>query len=152
MFTNVTLPTTTLTGTNLTLQTTAQTQWVAQDARGTGNGWSITIAVEGALTSGAGTFDTTPRTIAASNLTFAPGTVTALSGSDPTTNITTSNLTLSTSAQTFLSCSSMCKGRYGFHPTVTLAVPANAYRSNFTGAVNASALNPYTATLVFTIS
>lgn len=149
---NVSLPSVTLSGTTQSVSGTAGSEWVAQDARGTGNGWSVTVAASGNLTSAAGVVETTARTLPIGNLAMTPGSATAKPGSDPATNISTTAVTLSTSAQTFVTCSSLCKGRYGFTPSFTLVVPANAFRSNYAGAVDASALNPYTATLTFTIA
>lgn len=151
MINDLSLPSSTLTGSTQTISGSGS-EWVAQDARGKGSGWSVTIAAGGPLTSAGGQVETTARTIAIGNLAFAPGTVTARPGSDPTTNLTATAITMSTSAQTFLACSSVCKGRYAFTPALTLTVPANAYRSNYSNAVNSSPLNPYTATLVVTIS
>jgi hypothetical protein len=61
-------------------------------------------------------------------------------------------VTLTGSNQTFLASSGTNKGTYSFSPTLTLAIPANAYRSNYSGAVGGSSLNPYTATLTLTVS
>ena len=151
MLSDLSLPSSTLTGSTQTVSETGS-EWVAQDARGNGSGWSVTMAADGPFTSAAGVVETTSRTMAIGNLVLAPGSVTAHPGSDSTANLAATTITLSTSAQTFLACSSVCKGRYGFMPTLTLTVPANAYRSNYSNAVNSSPLNPYTATLVVTIS
>ncbi|MHB8512315.1 MAG: WxL domain-containing protein [Actinomycetota bacterium] len=149
---SISLPDTTLTGAIQTVTASAGSQWVATDARGTGAGWSVTIAGSSDLTSPAGSIETTARTIALANLVFTPGSLTSLPGSDDTGNLSSNAVTLSTSSQTFLTCNSNCKGRYGFTPSVSLTVPANAFRSNYSGAVNASSLNPYGVTLTLTIA
>jgi hypothetical protein len=80
-------------------------------------------------------------------------TVTAGVGSDPTTNITgASGLALSGSAQTLISSSGTNKGTYTFSPTFSLLVPANAFRSNYSGTVGSSAVNSYTTTITLSIS
>jgi hypothetical protein len=147
---NVTLGSVTLNGADQTSTGSPAEAWTAVDARGTGAAWSIT-ATGGTLTSAAGVPEITARTLPASSLALAPGAVTAGLGSDPTTNLTTTTLTMSTSAQTYLSCSSTCKGTYSYTPGFTLTVPANAYRSNYTIG-SSGALNPYTVTLTITIA
>ncbi|OLE22235.1 MAG: hypothetical protein AUG44_25315 [Actinobacteria bacterium 13_1_20CM_3_71_11] len=125
--------------------------WSMVDARGTGAAWSATISAT-ALTTAAGTAETVPRSLAVGTMSMVNGTVTAASGSDPTTNVTSTAITMSGSNQVFLNSTGTNKGTYTFSPTVTIAVPANAYRSNYSGAVGASPLNPYTATIVVTVS
>lgn len=147
----LTLANTALTGANSNLSLTPSSAWSVVDARGTAAAWSATISST-ALTSAPGTVETTTRTIAVGQLTWADGTVTAGSGSDATTNITKTGLTLSGSAQAFISSSGTNRGTYSFSPTLTVAVPANAYRSNYAGTVGSSSLNPYTATITVTIS
>lgn len=147
-----TLPDHALDGANRGKRSSTAGEWIAQNARGTPTGWSVSLAASGDFISAGGTVETTARAISISNLVIDPGAVNAKPESDPTTNISTSLVTVSTSAQSFLVCSSGCKGRYGFTPEFTLTVPANAYRSNYSGAVGGSALNPYTITLTFTIA
>jgi hypothetical protein len=149
--TPLTLGATALTGVNTNRNLTPSSAWNVIDARGTGASWSATISST-ALTSAPGTVETTLRTIAVGQLTWADGTVTAGSGSDPTTNITKTGLTLSGSAQAFISSSGTNRGTYSFSPTLTVAVPGNAFRSNYAGTVGSSSLNPYTATITLTIS
>jgi hypothetical protein len=147
----LTLGSAALTGANTNRSLTPSSAWTVVDARGTGAAWSATVSST-ALTSAPGTVETTLRTIAVGQLTWADGTVTAGSGADPTTNITKTGLTLSGSAQAFISSSGTNRGTYSFSPTLTVAVPANAYRSNYAGTVGSSSLNPYTATITVTIS
>jgi hypothetical protein len=129
---------------------TASSQWGITDARGTGAPWTLSVAATD-FTSAAGTVETTARTISAGRLTITPGTVTAGTGTDSATNITADPVTASTTAQAMVSAAGPDKGTYTLTPSFSLAVPANAYRSNYSGTVGSSALNPYTSTLTYTI-
>lgn len=129
---------------------TASSQWSITDARGTGAAWTLSVAATD-FSSAAGTVDTTARTLPAADLTITPGTVTAGTGADPATNITASPLTASTSAQALVAAAGPDKGTYTLTPSFSLAIPANAYRSNYAGTVGSSAVNPYTSTLTYTI-
>lgn len=140
-----------LTGANATITAVPGSAWTVVDARGTGAAWSATISST-ALTSAAGTVETTARTIAAGQMSMTNGTVTAGTGADATTNLTSTAVTLSGSGQTFLASSGTNKGTYTVSPTLALAIPANAYRSNYAGTVGSSSLNAYTATVTLTIS
>lgn len=140
-----------ITGTNTNITVQPGSAWSVVDGRGTGAAWSATISAT-SLTSAAGSVDTTVRTIAVGQMSISNGTVTAGSLSDPTTNITSTGVTLSGSSQAFLSSSGTNRGTYTFTPTLTIAVPANAYRSNYSGTVGSSSQNPYTATITVTIS
>jgi len=146
----ISFTTTALTGANATITATPGSAWSLVDARGTGAAWTATISST-ALTSAAGTTETTARTIAVGQQSMTNGTVTAGTGSDPITNITSTGVTLSGSGQTFIASSGTNKGTYTFSPTLSLAIPANAFRSNY--AVGSSgAKNPYTATITLTIA
>jgi hypothetical protein len=140
-----------MTGANANITVQPGTAWSVVDGRGTGAAWSATISAT-ALTSAAGSVETTPRTIAVGQMSMANGTVTAGSLADPTTNLTSTGVTFSGSSQAFLSASGTSRGTYTFTPTLTIAVPANAYRSNYSGTIGGSAQNPYTATITVTIS
>jgi hypothetical protein len=140
-----------LTGANTNLTATPGSPWSVVDARGTGAAWTATISST-ALTSAAGSVETSARTILVGQMSMANGTVTAGTGADAITNITNSPVTLTGSGQTFITSSGTNKGTYTFSPTLTLAVPANAYRSNYSAAVGGSSLNAYTATLTLSIS
>lgn len=142
---------TAVTGASQSITATPGSAWSVSDARGTGAGWTATISST-VLTSAAGSVETLARTIAVGQMSTVDGAVTAGSGADATTNITTTGVTLSGSAQTFIASSGTNRGSYTFSPTMTLVVPANAYRSNYSGAVGGSALNPYSATLTVSIS
>ena len=146
-----TLSAVTLDGTNTQTSTgVAPSAWSVTDARGTGSAWTLSASATD-LISAAGTVEATARTIPATALTVTPGAVTAGSGSDSVANITAPALTLSNSSQALLAAVGPDKGTYSFTPSFSLAVPANAYRSNYSGAVGSSPLNPYTSTLTYTI-
>lgn len=141
----------------VTLNGTAQvatgttTDWSITDARGTGAQWNLSVSASD-LTSAAGTVEATARTIPASALSIAPGAVTAGAGADPVAGITAANVTLSNTSQALISAAAGHKGSYTVAAsTFSLAVPANAYRSNYSGAVGSTALNPYISTVTFTI-
>lgn len=140
-----------LTGAAQSVNASPGSAWSVTDGRGTGAAWTATISST-ALTSAAGSVETSVQTIAVGQMSTVDGTITAGTGADATTNITTTGVTLSGSGQTFLASSGTNRGSYTFTPTMTLAIPANAYRSNYAGTVGSSALNPYTATLTVSIS
>jgi hypothetical protein len=147
----ITFADTTYNGTDQTKTSNAGTAWVVTDARGTGAAWTATVSAT-APTSAAGTVETTARTIPVGNLRLTTGTATAGTGSDPNTNITgASNMALSGSDQTLIASSGVNKGTYSFSPSISLLIPASAYRSNYFGAVG-TALNPYISTLTLTTS
>jgi hypothetical protein len=144
-----------LTGANRTISATPAA-WTAVNARGTDAAWTITVSST-ALTSAAGNTspENTARTIAVGQMSMSIAGLTAGTGSDDTSHLTSSSVgTMSGSAQTFLSSSSAgSKGTYTFTPTLDVAIPANAYRSNYTtGTTNAGGINAYTATLTVTMS
>ena len=139
----------TLNGTNSQTSTGTASTWTIIDARGTGANWTVSVSAT-AFTSAAGTVETTARTVAASALTITPGTVTAGVGSDAAT-ISAPALALSTSSQALISATGPAKGTYTLAPSFSLAIPANAYRSNYSGTVGSSSLNAYTSTLTYTI-
>lgn len=146
-----TLSAVTLDGTNTQTSTgVAPSAWSVTDARGTGSPWTLSVSATD-LTSAAGTSETSARTIPATALTVTPGTVTAGSGADSAANITAAPLALSTASQALVSASGPDKGTYSFTPNFSLAIPANAYRSNYSGTVGSSALNPYSSTVTYTI-
>lgn len=144
----------TLNGTTQTTAAAASTSaWSIKDARGTGAAWAVSVTAT-TPTSAAGTVETTARTIAVGNLKMSTGTVTAGAGSDPvgTTITGSTDLALATTAQTLISSSGTNKGTYALTPTYTLTVPANAFRSNWPGAVGTGVLNPYISTVTYTIA
>ena len=142
---------TAVTGAAQSINASPGSAWSVTDGRGTGAAWTATISST-ALVSAAGSVETNAQTIAVGQMSTVDGAVTAGSGADATTNITTSGVTLTGSAQTFIASLGTNRGSYTFTPTMTLAIPANAYRSNYSGTVGSSGLNPYTATLTVSIS
>lgn len=141
----------TLNGTNTQTATGTSAQWSITDARGTGAAWTLSVSAT-VPTSAAGTVETTARTIPVGNLTITPGTITAGAGSDAAAGITAPALTLATTSQALVSASITHKGTYTLTPSFSLAIPANAYRSNYAGAVGSTALNPYASTVTYTIA
>lgn len=147
-----TLSAVTLNGTGTqTATASASSEWTVTDARGTGAAWTLS-AVATVPTSAAGSVETVARTLPVGNLSIVPGTITATSGSDAATGITAPSLALSTTEQALLTASTDHKGTYNLTPVYNLAIPANAYRSNYEGAVGSTALNPYTSTITYTIA
>jgi WxL domain surface cell wall-binding len=141
----------TLNGTSTQIATGTTSAWSITDARGTGAAWSLSVSATD-LKSAPGTAEVTERTIPVSALSIATGVVTAEAGSDPATGITTTSPTLTAASQALISAPGAHKGTYTVSAsTFSLAVPANAYRSNYSGAVGSSSLNPYVSTVTFTI-
>ena len=139
----------TLNGTSTQESTGESKEWTITDARGSGAAWSLSVAATD-FTSAAGSVDQTVRTLPVGNLTITPRAVRVGNGADtatPTTNV----VKMSTEAQSLVYTAGDNKGTYTLTPKFSLAIPANAYRSNFVGAVN-TAKNPYVSTLTVTIS
>lgn len=126
-------------------------QWVIVDDRGTGAAWTLSVSAS-VPTSAAGTVETVARTLPAEGLVITPGTITAGADGGPIDGISAPALALSETAQTLITTSGPNRGSYLLSPSFSLAIPPNAYRSNFTGAVDGSPLNPYVSVLTFTIS
>ena len=139
-----------LNGTSTQYATGTSTQWTITDARGTGAAWTLSVSAT-VPTSAAGTVEQIARTLPIGNLTITPGPLTADTGADPVGSITAPALTLSGSTQTLVSTKGPNKGIYTLTPKFSLAVPANAYRSNWSDAIDDSNLNPYISTLTVTI-
>jgi len=97
-----------------------------------------------------GTIDTEDRTLPASNLVITPGTITAGTGSDAAPTV--GAVTISNVAQALVYTTTLGKGTFTLAPTFALNVPANTFRSNFSGAIGNSLLNPYVSTITFTIA
>jgi hypothetical protein len=136
----------TLTGATQTLSTTPATPWNAIDARGTGAAWSMVASATDLVSTG-----TPNRTIASSNLALTTGAVTAGTGADATTGMTTASaaaFTVPTGAgQTnvaVLAAPGPQRGSYTFTPQLGITIPATALAS-YGGS-------PYTTTLTVTIS
>ena len=139
-----------LNGTSTQYATGTSAQWTITDARGTGAPWTLSVSAT-VPTSAAGTVEQSARTLPVGNLTITPGQITADTGADPADSITAPALKLSDSSQTLVSTKGPNKGTYTLTPEFSLAVPANAYRSNWSGAIDGSSLNPYISTLTVTI-
>ena len=137
----------TLNGRTTQLAAGSSTQWSITDTRTSGAPWSLSVSAT-TPTSAAGTVDALAKTLPVGNLTITPGTITTATGAP--SGISAAPLALSTVAQAFISASAT--GTYVLTPTFTLAVPANAYRSNFSGAIAGSPLNPYVSVLTITIA
>lgn len=126
----------------------AASGWSVTDARGTGSAWGLTVSGTD-FTSAAGDTDLTVRTLPIGNLVITAGTITAGTGADaaPATAV----VTTSAIDQSMLVSSENHKGTYTFTPSFDLQVPINAFRSNFVHGTS-GAVNPYVATLTFTVA
>ena len=137
-------------GSNTQAATGSSTQWSITDARGTGAAWTLSVSAT-VPTSAAGTTELVARTLPVGNLTITPGATTAGAGADAATGITAPALTMLTTSQALVAATATHKGTYTLTPSFSLAIPANAFRSNY--AVGSSgALNPYTTTVTYTIA
>lgn len=107
------------------------------DARGTGTGWSVTVAA-------------TPFTDS-SNHTFSAGSITSVaqacaSGSScsaPTNSVTYPVALSSTASKVFSAAANTGMGKVNVTPTVETTVPGNAYAGSYTSTLTvATALSP----------
>lgn len=141
----------TLNGVSDQIATDSSGAWSATDNRGTGAAWSLTI--EGTdFVSEPGTVDTSARSIPVGSLTVQPGQITGMSGSDPTSGLAASTVTVSTTPQPLVSSAGPNRGTYLFSPTFSLVVSPTTYRSNYSGQFKNSPINPYVAIITITIS
>lgn len=141
----------TLLGTQPQFASGTSSQWSIVDARGTGAAWTLSVSAT-APTSEAGTIETQARVLPVANLSITPGAITTGPNTDSAIGITAPQLALSTTSQTLIATSGPHRGTYLLTPTYSLMIPANAYRSNYSGAIDNSAMNPYVTVLTFTIS
>ena len=148
---SVSLSAVTLNGTSTQAATATSTPWTVSDARFTGSPWTVTVSATDFI-SAAGTVDTTNRILSRNYLVLTPGTVTQNSGPDTIDGISSQTISVWNSVQPFLWTLGNNTGSYSMSPGFSLSIPANAYRSNFSGIVNGSPLNPYVSTLTYTIS
>ncbi|WP_161498986.1 ice-binding family protein [Cryobacterium aureum] len=146
-----TLSAVTLLGTQPQFATGVSSQWSIVDARGTGAAWTLSVSAT-APTSAAGTVETNERVLPVENLAIAPGAITTGPNTDAATGISAPTLALSAAPQTLIATSGPNRGTYLLTPTYSLMIPANAYRSNYAGAIDASTMNPNVTVLTFTIS
>ena len=146
-----TLSAVTLLGAQPQFATGVSTQWTITDARGTGAAWSLSVSAT-APTSSAGSVETEARVLPVQNLSITPGTITTGPQSDDATGIHAPQLALSATPQSLITTSGPHRGTYLLTPTFSLMIPANAYRSNYSGTIDNSPMNPYVTVLTFTIS
>ncbi|MBB5640050.1 ice-binding family protein [Cryobacterium roopkundense] len=139
----------TLNGTNTQFSTGTSTQWSVTDSRADAAPWTVSVSAT-TPTSAAGTVDTAPRTLPVGNLTITPGGITT--GGGQPSGISAAPLALSAASQPLISAPAASTGTFVFTPTFSLAVPANAYRSNFAGTIADSSLNPFVTVLTITIA
>lgn len=140
-------PSAILTGLSTVLSSPARSQWTVTDTRMKPTAWDLIVTATTSI-SAAGTVDTTPRIFPVGSLTLLPGAVSARSGK--TSAIHTQSVALSGHPQR-IAWSDGSNGSYSFTPTFTLTVPANAYRSNFSGSITDAVSNPYVSTITVTI-
>jgi hypothetical protein len=86
------------------------------------------------------------------NLTITPGIVTALSSEGADAAPTTEPVAVSGRPQALVWTSTLGKGTFTLTPEFSLSVPPNAYRSNFSGVIDGSVVNPFVSILTFTIA
>lgn len=146
-----TLSAVTLLGDQPQFATGVSSRWSISDARGSGGAWNLSVSATVPI-SAAGTIESEARVLPVQNLSIVPGIIDSLPSSDAPSGITATDLTLSTAPQTLVATSGPNRGTYFLTPTFSLMIPANAYRSNYSGAIDHSPLNPYVTVLTFTIS
>lgn len=148
---SVSLSSVILEGSTTQLAEATSAPWTVADARYSGAAWSVTVSATD-FVSAAGTIDATARVLPVGNLILTPGTLLGIVGPDPIDGISAAALRASRSSQPFLWTQGGNTGSYALSPRFSLSIPANAYRSNFAGTVNTSAVNPYVSTITYTIS
>ena len=148
--TSASMASVTLTGKAGQMSTGVATQWSVVDHRDTGAPWTLSVAASD-LTSAGGTVETTPRVIAAANLSIIPGVISAGTCGSSTSLMSSGTVVLTSIPQALVSSPGDNRGTYLFTPTFNLEIPANAYRSNYSGTVAAAVVNPYTTTITATV-
>ena len=126
-------------------------EWTITNARGSSAAWSLSVSATDFI-SAAGTLDSLERTLVVENLTITPGVVTANTSEGADAAPTAAPVIVSDQPQALVWTSTMGKGTYTLTPKFSLSVPPNAYRSNFSGAIDGSAVNPFVSVLTFTIA
>jgi hypothetical protein len=149
--TPVSLSAVTLNGKTVQEAVAVATPWTVADARYSGSPWTVTVSSTD-FVSAAGTVDSVARVLPAGNVTLTPGALERVTGPDAAVGIHAESVTASSAPQPFLWTLGDHTGSYSLTPLLSLRIPANAYRSNFSGSVNGSIVNPYVATLTLTIS
>jgi WxL domain surface cell wall-binding len=105
------------------------------DARGTGAGWNLTVAAT-AFSDGAG------HTLAAGTLTGVSAGCHAAVTCTAATNSVTYPLTITTTAGKFFnSAANTGLGKVDVTPTVSVAIPGNAYAGTYTSTVTLAAIS-----------
>lgn len=140
-----------LSGTSNQVSVGRPAEWTITNARGSSAAWSLSVSATDFI-SAAGIFDTLERTMPVQNLTITPGIVTALTNEGADVAPVTEPVTVSTQPQALVWTSTLGKGTFNLTPDFSLSIPANAYRSNFSGAIDASTVNPFVSVLTFTIT
>jgi hypothetical protein len=125
--------------------------WTITNARGSSAAWSLSVSATDFI-SAPGTLDTVERTVAVKNLTITPGIVTAHTSEGADAAPTTEPVTVSGLPQALVWTSTRGKGTFTLTPEFSLNVPLNAYRSNFSDAIDGSVVNPFVSILTFTIA
>lgn len=126
-------------------------EWVITNARGSSGAWCLSVSATDFI-SAAGSLDTLARTVVRENLTITPGIVTARTSEGADAAPTSRTVTVSGQPQALVWASTLGKGTFTLTPQFSLSVPPNAYRSNFSGAIDGSAMNPFIGILTFTIA
>lgn len=125
----------------------AASPWTVIDARGTGQPWAITLSASDFI-SAPGSAETTPRTVAVSNLSIGSGPIVAGQGSDPAP--APMSIVLSHSSQTFVTSNREAKGNFTFTPVLLFVRPSDFHAPNHTDG-ESGRTNPYVSTLAVTI-
>lgn len=127
----------TLTGSDQTLYDGDSSDWVAEDATGSGSGWHVTIASTD-FSSGS---DTIP--VSSFKVRLLDSSITTVSGNTKPTSSITSYTSLSTTAATLLSAAAGDgMGIYNFVPDFSLDVAADtAAHSDYTATVTVNIIS-----------
>lgn len=126
-------------------------EWVITNARGTNAAWCLSVSATD-FTSAPGELDLLERTLPVSNLTITPGLITANTTEGADAAPAAGPVTVSGHPQALVWAPTLGKGTFTLKPEFSLSIPPNAYRSNFSGAIEESAVNPFVSVLTFTIA
>ncbi len=126
-------------------------EWVITNARGTNAAWCLSVSATD-FTSAPGVLDLLERTVTINNLTITPGLITAHITEGADAAPATEPVTVSSRPQALVWAPTLGKGTFTLKPEFSLSIPPNAYRSNFSGAIRESAVNPFVSVLTFTIA
>ncbi len=137
----------TLSGLSTTISSATDSPWTVTDGRIRPAAWDLNITAT-TPTSAAGAVDTIPRTLPPGSLTISPGAITTPSGGPIVMH--TAQIVLSDIPQR-AAWSIASRGTFQFRPTIALTIPANTFRSNFSGSISDAHPNPYVSTITVTI-